>query len=99
MNRLAGIRMLLAALMLCIAPTAFAQTFYELVYNDLAGNEAHGLMYYVDDTDCHLRLWTVDEDDTDERSLAAYDYITVKADEADEVNYTIMACDDDDAPY
>ncbi len=98
MNRLAGIRMLLAALMLCIAPTAFAQTFYELVYNDLAGNEAHGLMYYVDDTDCHLRLWTVDEDDTDERSLAAYDYITVKADEADEVNYTIMACDDDDAP-
>lgn len=85
----------LLSILLIISQNIAAQTFYELIYNDLNGKEAHGLMFYVDDQNCHLRLWNYVGK---EHTLNAYDYITAKADENDEANYTIMASDSDNSP-
>lgn len=88
-------RAALLTLFLIISQSMAAQTFYELIYNDQNGKEAHGLMFYVDDQNCHLRLWSYEGK---EHLLNAYDYITAKADENDETNYTIMASDSDNSP-
>ncbi len=95
MSQLCNWRATLLTLLLIMSQSLASQTFYELIYNDQNGKEAHGLMFYVDDQNCHLRLWNYAGS---EHTLNAYDYITAKADENDEANYTIMASDSDNSP-
>ena len=41
---------------LCLALSSQAQTFYEVNYNDSDGEEYLGLMIYYDDENCKMRL-------------------------------------------
>lgn len=95
MTRFFNWRILILAFFAMVVQDISAQMFYELIYDDQQGKEAHGLMFYVDDANCHLRLWTYVNG---EHILNAYDYITEKADEDADTNYTIMASDSDNTP-
>lgn len=73
-----------------------AQTFYEIEYTDKEDCLNRGLFIYYDEEDCTVIMRHHDADG-DVASIDQWEYQSVK-DNADGVNYMIMACEEDGTP-
>lgn len=75
--------------MLCLAVSSQAQTFYEVNYTDNDGEEFLGLMIYYDDENCKMRL--ISSSSMEEGLVFESQYVNMVEDKEDEEDVGMMA--------
>ena len=76
-------------LLLCLALSSQAQTFYEVNYTDSDGEEYLGLMIYYDDENCKMRLITASS--MEEGVVFESQYVNLVEEKEDEEDVGMMA--------